>query len=214
MAKIVVFDTETTGLDPVNNDIIQVAAMVLKQNFSPDKSIPPFYMLIKPRHYPYDGTKEQIEKYLDDIRPAMRVNKISMEKLMLAGFDPLKASQLFEEWWTHIGAQQVEPLCQNYPFDSSFWREWLGPISYSHYFSRYYRDTYVAARFIQDSCEYLGGKTPFPDGFSLTKLAVALKVEHSRVHDAFSDCIITAECYKRMCIYMPVGAKHVENIIQ
>ena len=193
---MIVMDTETTGLDPNKHDIIQIAVLALSYDFTPDKNIPPFYMLIKPAHY------REGPEYKKEIEPAMNVNKISLDRLMADGFHPHKASELFEEFWKMLGSQPLEPICQNYPFDSGFLKAWLGPISYSHYFSRYYRDTYCAARYIKDRASYMGEKDPFSEGLGLTKLANALKIEHQgRAHDALSDCVTTAEVYKRLCTY-------------
>ena len=55
MPRMIVFDTETTGFDPNRHDIIQIAAICLNFDFTPDKLVQPFYMLIKPAHYPYNG---------------------------------------------------------------------------------------------------------------------------------------------------------------
>lgn len=199
MGKIVVMDTETTGLDPSKADLIQIAAIILKQDFTPDKNTQPFYLLIKPAHY--HPTKE----YTEEIQPAMNVNKLNIEKIMKIGFDPIKAAELFEEWWKLNGGEPLDPLCQNYPFDSGFVRAWLGPIAYSHYFSRYYRDTYVAARFLNDRASFNGEVQPFKTGFNLTKLATELQDEHVKAHDAFDDCLVTAEVYKRMCTLMTIA---------
>ncbi len=194
MGRIVVFDCETSGLDPEKHDIIQVAALVLNSNFTPNKEFNPFYIMIKPRHYRIGP------EYLEEIKPAMVVNKLSIDKIMNDGFDPDKAAELFEEWWRSIGGEAVDPLCQNYPFDSSFFKAWLGPISFSQFFSRYYRDTYVAARFLNDFADFSNCQRPFTGGFSLGKLAKVLKIEFKGTqHDAFSDCLATAETYRRMC---------------
>jgi len=203
--KMVVFDCETTGLDPINFDLIQLAAIVLRTDYTPDKDIPPFYLMIRPAKFQYG------DKYLSDIEPAMKVNKLSLTKIMESGFEAGKAAALFEEWWQLSGGQPLDPLCQNYPFDSAFVRSWLGPVSYSHYFSRYYRDTYVASRFLTDMAEYAGCANPFPTGFSLSKLAKQLKIDVVRAHDAFNDCITTAEVYKRLCTHIPIPKEKITS---
>lgn len=205
MGRIVVMDTETTGLSPNKHDLIQIACIALNNDFTPDKNVQPFYMLIKPAHF------QDNEAYYKEIEPAMNVNKLSIKKIMEIGFEPTKAAQLFEEWWGSLGGQPLDPLCQNYPFDSSFMKAWLGDLSYSHFFSRYYRDTYAGAQFIADQADFNNCKPPFPNGKSLTKLANELKIEVTRAHDAFSDCITTAEVYKRLCTYIPIPRAAAAN---
>lgn len=202
MIRMIAMDTETTGLDPYKHDIVQLACIALKPNFAPDKTVQPFYMLIKPAHYPYNGTPEELEKYMADVQPALNANKLSMKKIMDIGFHWIKAAELFEEWWKHIGNEQVEPLCQNYPFDSAFMKQWLGYHTYSHMFSRYYRDTYAATRFLRDRASFFNQKDPFPEGQGLEKVARALGVPVERTHDAFDDSILAALVYKECCVRM------------
>lgn len=205
MPRMVVMDTETTGLDPNKHDIIQIACICLNPNFTPDKTVQPFYMLIKPSHYPYNGTSKQVEDYTNDIKEAMDINKMSMKKVLDIGFHWIKAAELFEEWWKTLGGQQVEPLCQNYPFDSSMMRKWLGRVHFDFFFSRYYRDTYAATRFIRDRASFFGQKDPFPNGHGLSKVATALGIPVPKAHDALEDCITTALVYKEACTYMGIS---------
>ncbi len=201
MPRMIVMDTETTGLDPTKHDIIQLACVALNHDFTPDKTTQPFYMLIKPAHYPYGGTEAQLEAYTADIKEAMDINKLSMKKIMTIGYDWNKAAELFEEWWKRLGSQKVEPLCQNYPFDSAMMKAWLGRHTYDFFFSRYYRDTYAATRYIRDRACFYGERDPFKEGHSLVKVAKALGVPVMEAHDALDDCIMTAHVYKACCLY-------------
>jgi hypothetical protein len=156
MGRVCVLDTETTGLVAGKADLIQIACMVLKPDWTPDKLFAPFYMLIKPKRF------REGEEYLKEIQHAMSVNGLKLDEIMKIGFDATKAAELFDEWWQRIGSQPLEPLCQNYPFDRGFVQDWLGPESYSQFFSRYYRDTYAGAQYMRDKAYYSMEKDPFP----------------------------------------------------
>lgn len=202
MPRIVVMDTETTGLIAGKHDIIQLACIALNPNFTPDKTTQPFFMLIQPMHYPYNDATA-LEAYTADIKGAMDVNGLDIKKVIEKGFHWVKAAELFEEWWKTISeGQKIEPLCQNYPFDSSFMKEWLGREHYDYFFSRYYRDTYAATRFLRDRSVFFGEKDPFPEGHSLKKVATALNVPLQRGHDALEDCIATAAVYYEACKFI------------
>jgi DNA polymerase III epsilon subunit-like protein len=201
MGKLVVVDTETTGLDPINGDLIQVAFLHLTEYFIPDKRTPPFYLLIRPKKY------QPTQEYKDKIAPAMAVNHLDIDDVMKIGLDQDKAADLFDEWWQRLGAQKLDILAQNYAFDRSFLVDWLGRESFDQFFTRYYRDTYVGGNFLNDQAKYSGSLIPFPDGCSLKKLTMALHIENPKAHDAFSDCLATAEVYKKMLNWVHVPMK-------
>jgi len=201
MGNVVVVDTETTGLNPREGDLIQVAFIHLNELFLPNKKTPPFYITIRPKKF--QPTKE----YKDKIAPAMAVNGLDVDVIMRVGLDADKAADLFDEWWQRLGSEKLDILAQNFPFDSSFLIDWLGVESYNQFFSRYYRDTYVGGNFLNDQARYSGSIVPFPEGCSLKKLAKALTVENTRAHDAFSDCLTTAEVYRKMLTWIHVPIK-------
>lgn len=190
---IVAIDTETTGLDPRTHDIIQACFMPLYNNFAPNKEIKPFFITIQPKHF------QDTPEYLESIAPAMKVNKLDIKKVMREGIEAHQASKLFDKWWelySHNEPMQV--LGQNFPFDRGFLIEWLGQECYRQYFHHRYRDLYSASFYLNDKAEFFGYDKPFPNGVGLQKIAKALNIVEIQAHDAFSDCLTTAESYRRM----------------
>lgn len=198
--QMCVIDTETTGLDPHFHEMIQICILPLDSNFKPlrDKEgngVMPFYINIKPEH------PERISP------EAMKVNQLSFTELARTGKDRLAAIDLFEKWVNDkldLGVnkygtpKKIMPLGQNYQFDKGFISRWLGDELYREYFHYHYRDTMIAANFLNDRAAFQAEKVPFSKT-NLTWLAKELKVSYDRAHDALQDCLATAEVYRRLC---------------
>ena len=189
-----VIDTETTGLDANFHEIVQICIIALDSNFNPMKGITPFYMNIKP-NFP-----ERIDP------KAIEINKMDMATIINSGFDSDKAIDLLEIWIKKLnikgnkygGANKIMPLGQNYQFDKAFIQKWLGVDQYNTWFDYHYRDTMCAALYMNDRAGMRAEKIPFPK-VNLQYLATTLNVtEQGRAHDALSDCLTTAEVYKRL----------------
>ncbi len=181
-------DVETTGADPKKQDIIQICILPLDANIKPRKDIIPFYMFIQPRR------PENIDWQ------AMSVNQFEMAKIQLEGIDPFRAVDLLEEWFEKLklgNNKRLSPLAQNWPFDRDFIMEWLGPKMYSYIFDGRYRDTMAAALYVNDKSLFMGESFPYPI-VNLSALANAVHAEQDRAHDAMSDCMTTAEVYRKM----------------
>lgn len=198
--RILVCDTETTGLHPEDADIISVAFVVLDTAFQRCKNINPFYMMMKP--VAFVDTPE----YKAKISKALQINKIPFETIMKS-LDSDTVADRFGEWFKQIGDKKVELLCQNYPFDSGFLKKWLSKPMFDFYFHYHYHDTIPIANYLNTQAEVLGYVKPFPDGVSLSKLCKAFKIENMKAHDALGDCVATAEVYRAMLDYLPVSKK-------
>ncbi len=206
---ISVMDSETTGLpgvDALNGmksedfvEAVQVCVLPLTSGFIPDKSYLPFKLQLKPAKF------KDTPEYREAIAPAMAINQLDIDKLVRDGTDRHKAADMLVEWWEKVtGSEAFAPLAQNFPFDRFMFIDWLGPRTFELLFNRYYRDTYGAATFLTDRALAEGHAKPFPDGFSLKKLCKALGIHMEREHDAFMDCLYTAEAYRKMLHYITV----------
>ena len=154
----------------------------------------PFYIEIVPDHPERADPK------------AMQINKMNFAIIGQRGHHPDKARDLLEEWiekklkpgFTKFGnPKKILPLGQNYPFDMSFMKAWLGNETYNDLFHYSYRDTKVVANFLNDRAGMHVEKVPFAKT-SLGSMAKKLDVELVNAHDALADCQATAEIYRRL----------------
>ncbi len=206
---IATLDSETTGLPGVDAEngmkaedfveAIQVCIVPLTPGFLPDRTYLPFKVQLKP------GKFKNTPEYRAAIAPAMKVNGLDIDKLCVDGIDRHMAADMLVEWWEKVtGSEAFSPLAQNYPFDRFMFMDWLGPQTFNLIFNRFYRDTYSAATYLTDRAAAEGHAKPFPEGFRLNKLCKALGISNEGEHDAFIDCLRTAEAYRKMLHYLSV----------
>ncbi len=184
-----VVDCETTGDRPGFHDVVQVCFLPLDGMLKPAKGITPFYCSIQP-------------KRPENIDPdVMKKGRTIILDAMTNGLEAYRAADLFDEWYKHLNLgyeKRIAPLAQNWPFDCEFVSDWLGRESCKQYFDSRYRDSMVAATFMNDRADFQGEPLPHAK-VNLQYLASTYKVEHQRAHDALQDCIVTAEIYRLMC---------------
>lgn len=191
--QLCVIDIETTGLDPYWNEMIQICVLALDSNIKPRKDIMPFYITIQPE------SPERVDP------EAMAINRLKLADIALRGHDKEKAKDLLEEWIKKLNLpitkygtpKKIIPLGQNYSFDMGFIKSWLGIDLYNDYFHYHYKDTMLAATFLNDKAAFHAEKVPFPK-VSLTYMCNLLKVDRDRAHDALQDCQATAEVYRKL----------------
>lgn len=179
-------DLETTGLQVGIHDIWQICILPLNSTFEPLKGVTPFYFEMKPRR-PENANPEAISRE----RLAKAIN---------SGIDPDIAADMLVTWFKKLGLpekKKICPLAANWPFDSALLKEWLTPLQFDEIFHPWYRDVIAAACYANDSADLNVEQIPYPK-CNLKYLCSTLKVENQTPHDALSDCLATAECYRKM----------------
>ena len=185
---VCVVDTETTGLDPRLNEIIQICVMPLDSNFKPRNDKLPFNLLIQP------DRPENIDM------AALKVNKITLADLMKFGYESLKAADLLDEYFDSlklVPGKKIIPLAQNWPFDKEFLEMWLGTLNFQAIFDYHYRDTCSVAQYLNDRAVMRCEKPPFSK-VNLSYLSSQLGVVNPAPHTALGDCQTTAAVYRGM----------------
>ena len=192
-----VIDVETTGTEIGYHEIAQLCILPVDTNFDVRKDVNPLYLHIRPEH----------PKRVDP--QAMKVNGLSMQKLMSSGIDTIAAMNMFERWYNKLvplnkgGMHQAKiiPLGHNYcQFDKGMIEAWLaiGGYEYNDFFHWHPRDTQVTGAYINDRHETRGLEPPFRE-LNLNYLCNKFGIDNENAHDALSDCAVTAKIYKHMC---------------
>jgi len=191
--QLCAIDTETTGLDANWHEMIQIAILPLDSTIKPRQDVLPFYIEVAPEHPERANPK------------ALRVNRKSLAEVTERGHDREKAKDLLEEWIKTLGLpttkygnpKKIIPLGQNYAFDMSFLKTWLGIELYNDLFDYHYVDTMITAHFLNDRAAAHAERVPFSKT-NLQWLARTLGVRRDRAHDALQDCLSTADVYRLM----------------
>ena len=181
-------DVETTGLVAGYHEIYQIAVLPLGPDLKPMKSVIPFYQDFQIL-YPNRVDKK-----------AVKMNRLEFATKQRRAMDIFTAADLLDTWVERLNLptyKRICPLAQNWPFDCSFVKAWLGKESYEHPFSPWYRDTMVITQFHSDLMDLKGEHIMFPQ-HNLSYLCQKLGITNHKPHDALQDCIATAEVYRRL----------------
>lgn len=192
-------DIETTGFDPQKDEIVEIAIVVLNNDFSPSNKI--FNPIIRPKDL------DRID--FDAARKVPLLGSYYREKLALKkdkaiftrGLDPDCVPDLFSEWANNLMLppnKKLIPIGCNYAFDRGFLLNFLGPLTYYEVFLDLYRDVLTIANFLNDRAAWKHYPVPFSK-VNLQYLCSTLKIDRvGDAHTAISDALVTAKIYKAL----------------
>lgn len=189
-------DVETTGRIPNYHEIVEICILPLDVNLAPRKDVRPFNIFLVPDH------PERID------RAATKCHGKHLAHIVNHGFDRISAVDMLETWIDKLGLSftksasksqrcKIIPLAHNYVFDIAFVKQWLGDEQYNDWFFGHFRDTMQIALYLNDHAAQHAETVPFSK-VGLGWLANQFNIEHSMLHEALTDCRVTAEVYKKM----------------
>lgn len=187
-------DVETTGLIPGTHDIASICILPLDEQIQPHPDLNPFHMILQPKR-PENADPE-----------ALKICRFKIADLILDGIDPWRAVDLFDEWITDLRlppGKKLVPLAHNWVYDRSWLIDWMGGVSFEHYFHFIYRDPLPVANYYQDVADFrCYDPLPFTH-FKLGYLARKLDIDvdsFGRLHDSLVDSVVCAEVYRRLIL--------------
>lgn len=181
--KLLYFDTETTGLDPIKNDIIQIAGIIEINNVVKEE----FDFKTQPHSY------ENVSK------EALEVNGITIEQLKTYPMPQetlCKLIKLFDKYVFKYNKQdKFFPIGQNIPFDVNFLFEFCKKCKFNYlgsYLDHHKGDTMALLMALM-----VQGKIPV-SGIKLENACKELGVELVDAHNALADIRATRLLWKKL----------------
>jgi DNA polymerase III epsilon subunit-like protein len=195
-------DCETTGTDPLQHEITEIAIVVLNNQYEPSPGCFPFQQEMKPdkpENIDFEAIR-QLQQMNDFYVENVCKSKERLANVILRGMDKYKCADLLVDWFEGLKLapmKRIMPIAQNWVFDSGFIKEWLGVKTFEYVFHPCYRDTMTVSLFANDCADQKGEPFPYPKN-NLQYLCSELKVQRDRAHTAIDDAVATAEVYRRM----------------
>lgn len=177
---IAAIDIETTGLDPLYHDIIEIAILPLDGAFDPLGDIPPFVARIRARRPQNASVK------------AMEINGLDLNE----GDEYHEFLARLLAWLEEYRIEKIDALGQNVDFDRAFIAAQIPELGrlIGH---RYLRDSQRLACAYNDIVRIKTGKPAF-ENLGLSDLRKVLGIEGSREHRALDDALDAAKVYKTL----------------
>lgn len=201
--KIIYFDLETTGLDPVMNTIHQVSMITEVNGHEVDRLnlfISPITRFRKVKTFMEDGKwKKELAMGLKNYSPdALDIAGLTIEQLVERGAEGNKAFNILKKFLaTHCDKFTKNDKYfligfNNRKFDDNFLRQFFHDMADDYYGSYFWPNTsdvsVLATEFLMDRRETM-------DDFKLSGVATALgiEVDINRLHDGLYDVELTRE---------------------
>ena len=172
------FDLETTGLNPVIHDVIEIAIVPLTPDF----------------------TRSELPEFTARIK-AVHPEKADPESLKVSGLDPFegedieKVATAIVSWMSDNNIGRIDPVGHNLRFDLDFFQIKF-PMLFN-VFSGYVHDSMLLAIAINDIALIQTKEKLFPS-VSLRKLKLQFGMDMPVRHRALDDALDAAELYRRL----------------
>lgn len=183
-----VIDTETTGLNPDDHELVELAVIPLGRDIELHPHYGPVDLWIRPDN-------------LDSVDPeSLRITGKTLEE-RLQGIDSGTAADKFMEWHASLNLKPkslIIPIAHNWAFDSQFIRNWLGRESFEKIFHGHARDTQSMGLTLNDLAWAYDHDLPYPRlGLRQMCTTAGIYIPPGG-HGAMKDALMTKDLYKHL----------------
>ena len=201
---ICAIDVETTGVDCLEADIVEIAILPAKyenHELVIDKDKIPLSILVKPDNF-------EVNMSIDEnTRDAIYFNKISPELIVRDGLEPDAVLPYIKGWMAANGIKHMTPLGHNFSFDRTQLHKHFGKDGFESIMHHRYKDSHTSALFINDWAELKEKMVPFKS----TRLVDIAKHfgwgDTDGAHRALYDCEMTIFVYNKLIELAETGGK-------
>jgi len=178
--KLLVIDTETTGLSPRFNQLLTVGLLPIEVGKNSLEILGEEHLFIKHERYNTSAV-------------AMGVNKINLITHGMKGMQPWQACKKIGKFVDKYDLLTTPLLGHNLGFDRGFLNELFEKEAEENPLSEESHDTMHTWRMLKKQ-----GKIPSELRSTLGTLAEYFNINYTKAHDALADCHITAKVYHKM----------------
>jgi hypothetical protein len=178
----------TSGPNPGEHEILQLAVMPLNRFLKVHDDIPIFDMKFKME---YPGNLDQ---------DYCRLTNTALAECAVRGVDKYKMVEIFDYWYREIKLpfrKKILPLGYDWGSIKPFLVEWLGQALYDDIFASEYRDVLQCALFMNDRAGVRCDKITFPKT-DFGYLCSCARIEHIDKGAPLSDCEAVAQLYDHL----------------
>lgn len=179
-------DTETTSVDMLKAEAVEIAIVPLNKQYEPEVQIPPLELLINP------GVQA-----LDEGAEALAFNKIGRDHILKDGLPKKDVLGFIKGWMYSYGITTIIPLGHNWSYDRVVINRLLTTPEAEKIFFRRSKDSHTLAVSVNDRYAFHGLPEPFKST-RLGDLAKQFGVSPEGAHRAKHDCIMCAKVYQEL----------------
>ena len=179
-------DTETTNVNMLQADAVEVSIVPLNDDFTVNENIKPFTLLINPGIVALELGKE-----------ALAFNKIGRDDILANGLPAEQFTTFLEGWMYANGITSIQAVGHNWEYDRVVLKRLMGHKDNERIFYRRSMDSHKLALAVNDRYELAGKSRPF-NFTSLSFLAGYFGMDNEGAHRAEFDCIMTAGVYRKL----------------
>lgn len=196
MNRICAIDTETTDVDLLKAEAVELAIVPVRNDFSIEEHMKPLELIINPG-----------KQALDDGSEALAFNKIGRDHILKDGIPKEDVRGYIKGWMDANDISLIIPLAHNWVFDRIVMCRLIGTKATESLIYRRAKDSHSLAVSINDRYDFFGKKPPFSQT-RLSFLADYFGICPEGAHRAKYDCIMTAQVYRELLKFpMPEGSE-------